>query len=1459
MGADADHPTDQTLRAYGLGKLDDVSCGSVSKHLESCPDCRRRVAEMSSDSFLGRLRDAQGSPEMSATGRSQLGGSFTDRGPAVAIAPPAADNLPPGLVDHPDYEVIRELGRGGMGVVYLVRNKLMGRLEVLKVVGGHLVERPGVRDRFLREVQSAAKLQHKNIVTAYSAMRLGESIVLAMEYVDGDDLAKEVKSGGPMPVINACYFIYQAALGLQHAHERGMVHRDIKPANLIVAREGKKAIVKVLDFGLAKVTSEGQADSGLTREGQMLGTPEYIAPEQIRDAQSADIRADIYSLGCTFYYLLTGGPPFRGEHLWDIYQAHFSMQAGPLNLVRPDVPVELAALVAKMMAKDPRRRFQTPGEVARELTRFFKPAASQPSASSAEMSRINPASTPTQTSGIGPAPARPATEGAVPIPARRGPSKPGAEGVAWESLIEFKETEESIVPAKPRPDPKPKPVLEPATAEAPVSQPPWVWASVAAGVLLLGLVAAWAAWVLKVKTPNGVIVLGGLPEQAEVLVDGGTVSVRWPDGGGPAEITVPAGKHKVKVKKDGIETSGDEVTVRAGGKEELTVRFVPLDDSRRGKDGPPADTSSRPNISKSASGKDQAWPDFVPVERDRRAAEAVLSLGGAVTIRGAEDEEEIKPGDGLPAAPFKLVRVKLVNKPELVDAGLEPLRGLSNVVEVDLSNAKNITDAGLERLQSLRQLDVLRLRETRVTDSGLVHLQALTKLRQLDLYHTQLTNEGLVNLRSLAQLESLNLGSTRVTGAGLVDLQKLTNLRHLYLWDQRVTDAGLAHLKGLGQLESLELVGSPVTDAGLAHLKGLTKLRHLSLYRTQVTGAGLADPQALGQINWLSLRWTPATDAGLVHLRNLPQLEWLDLADTTVTDAGIAHLRSLSQLKYLDLTKAKVTAAGVEGLKKSLPACRIIADPAALEKLAGSSASTVPTNGFVALFNGKDLSGWAGAVDDYDVVDGILSCKSGKPSVAIYEPVERSDFVARVEFRLASGAESGMEIRYSGQGNGGFTSMCEIQILDDTHPKYANVDARLFNGSAWGMAAAKRGHLKPLGEWNVQEVTVRGSTIKVELNGVVILDTDLAPIREFVGGKPHPGKDRTSGYFGIQSGPGTNQGSVQYRKIEIKELNGASGTAGLPASSVGSPTRTQVVKPTVPSAAKSKAQKNSASRKSAKSKGADALQQGSISNSIGMTLKLIPAGEFFMGSPDSDMEAEKHEKPSHRVRISKPFYLGVREVTQAQYEAVMGNNPSWFSANGGGRDKVAGQSTDRYPVENVSWLDAVQLCNKLSDKERKKPFYEIDGKDIRVPDWNGQGYRLPTEAEWEYACRANASTPTRYSFGLYAAELGESGWFEGNSENRTHPVGQKKPNGFGLYDMHGNVWEWCWDWYGEGYYNQSAADDPTGPAEASHRVIRGGSWGSGPRIARSALRDWYVPGLRFNDLGFRLVLGQSGR
>ncbi len=263
-----------------------------------------------------------------------------------------------------------------------------------------------------------------------------------------------------------------------------------------------------------------------------------------------------------------------------------------------------------------------------------------------------------------------------------------------------------------------------------------------------------------------------------------------------------------------------------------------------------------------------------------------------------------------------------------------------------------------------------------------------------------------------------------------------------------------------------------------------------------------------------------------------------------------------------------------------------------------------------------------------------------------------------------------------------------------------------------------------------------------------------------------------------------------------------------------------------------------------------------ISPSTQMEFVRIEPGEFTMGLPNADKEAEADEKPPHRVRIS-PFYLGMTEVTQGQYAAVMRNNPSHFSQTGGGIGQVFGQPTDRLPVENVSWLDAIKFCNALSKKDVLKAYYEIAGENVRVPNKSASGYRLPTEAEWEYACRAG--TTTRYSFGDDPRELGGYAWHSGNSGGMTHPVGQRRRNAFGLYDMHGNVWEWCWDLYDSAYYARSPVDDPPGASGGSLRVFRGGCWGYDPGRCRSARCNGCAPGYRYSDVGFRLALGRSGR
>jgi formylglycine-generating enzyme required for sulfatase activity len=248
---------------------------------------------------------------------------------------------------------------------------------------------------------------------------------------------------------------------------------------------------------------------------------------------------------------------------------------------------------------------------------------------------------------------------------------------------------------------------------------------------------------------------------------------------------------------------------------------------------------------------------------------------------------------------------------------------------------------------------------------------------------------------------------------------------------------------------------------------------------------------------------------------------------------------------------------------------------------------------------------------------------------------------------------------------------------------------------------------------------------------------------------------------------------------------------------------------------------------------------------IGIELKRIPAGEFLMGSPDSDPSAWENEKPRHRVQISRPFYLGVYPVTQGEYAQVVRKYPSYFSG------------AEKLPVEWVSWFEAVEFCNAVSANEGLPPFYAIDGEMVEVPDWDGPGYRLPAEAEWEYACRAGTST--RYSFGDDEKLLGEFAWYWENSGGQTHPVGTKKPNGSGIHDMHGNVWEWCWDWFGAGYYKQSPRGDPRGPAGTNLRVARGGSWNYLPRGCPAALRRGSVPGYRSFNLGMRVARFPAGR
>ncbi|GIW79635.1 MAG: hypothetical protein KatS3mg105_1442 [Gemmatales bacterium] len=281
------------------------------------------------------------------------------------------------------YRILDQIGRGGMGRVFKAVHQTMNRIVALKIVSSSLVKTERARKMFQREVRAAARLMHPNIVTAYDANQIGDRYYLVMEFVDGPNLEQLVREYGPLPVPVACEFIRQACLGLQAASELGMVHRDIKPANLLVQgtnTPNQRCIVKILDFGLARLHANVD-DTGVyegtieTHQNSVVGTPDYLSPEQAADLHKADIRSDLYSLGCTMYFLLTGQVPFPGQSSLDKLVQHSTATPVPIQVLRPEVSTEVAAIVNKLMAKAPEDRFQTPAELAEALAPFAENCA----------------------------------------------------------------------------------------------------------------------------------------------------------------------------------------------------------------------------------------------------------------------------------------------------------------------------------------------------------------------------------------------------------------------------------------------------------------------------------------------------------------------------------------------------------------------------------------------------------------------------------------------------------------------------------------------------------------------------------------------------------------------------------------------------------------------------------------------------------------------------------------------------------------------------------------------------------------------------------------------------------------------------------------------------------------------------------------------------------------------------
>ncbi|MCB9941824.1 MAG: protein kinase [Planctomycetaceae bacterium] len=354
------HIGDDQLTDYLLGRLADADHAAVEDHLDQCSECEQRAAAATpSDPLVGLLSSvSESEPDESANLASNLSHNWMSSG-VEANSPSAQSQVPRELLEHGRYRVIRPLGSGAMGTVWLAEHMVMQRLVALKVMRPEWIGKAGALERFSREVHAAAKLKHINVVDAYDAEHIGDTLFLVAEYVDGETLA-ELLLDGSLPVTEACRAVRDAACGLAHAHDAGLVHRDVKPSNLIRSRTG---VVKVLDFGLVMAFRGG---SSLTGANMLVGTPDYVAPEQAEDPTRADARSDLYSLGCTLYHLLGGEPPFNAVSTLKKLDAH--RYTDPPRLRK--IPTELQRILSRMMAKKPNERFQSATEVVEALKPF---------------------------------------------------------------------------------------------------------------------------------------------------------------------------------------------------------------------------------------------------------------------------------------------------------------------------------------------------------------------------------------------------------------------------------------------------------------------------------------------------------------------------------------------------------------------------------------------------------------------------------------------------------------------------------------------------------------------------------------------------------------------------------------------------------------------------------------------------------------------------------------------------------------------------------------------------------------------------------------------------------------------------------------------------------------------------------------------------------------------------------
>jgi Leucine-rich repeat (LRR) protein len=780
----AHHPAAAELADFAQGRLSPDRARAVERHVEDCPACGELLlSQPDDDSLLGLARRAQ--PMLLAGAEAAHAG---------VVGTSAGRAVPPELAAHPRYRIVRHLGDGGMGAIYLAEHRVMQRLVALKVILPELIANPESVERFHREIRAAARLSHPNIVTAYDAEQAGDAHLLVMEYVEGQTLAGLIARHGPLPVSEACEYVRQAALGLQHAHERRLVHRDLKPHNLMLTAAGSPRLVKILDFGLARFASEPDTAAQLTRSRLVMGSPDYMAPEQADDPRLADVRADLYSLGCTLFHLLTGQVLFPTESSQLKLIAH-RRQPPPLD----GLPPPLSSILTRLLAKRPEERYQTPIEAAAALSALVNAGSHSP----IYVQRPSPQATA--------AAYLPAVE-VLPRPRRTGTFRRrrrrwigfvslllvgllAAAGIVAVSRIRTDQGEPETGRGTTEPGPEAKRVDPDRKG---------------------------AEWVLSI---GGAV---NVNEEVREIKD-------------PADL--PRGSFRLtRVELFNNKKVNDRGLANLEGCTHLTNLWL---ENTWVSDAGLANFKDRKNLT------------YLNLQGTRVSDAGLAHFKGCTKLTALWLGNTPVGDEGLANFDDckKLTELSLQHT-QVSDAGLAHFKDCTNLRIVYL-NQTQVSDAGLAHFKGCTNLRELHVFGTRVTDECLASLKDCNNLSLLNLYGTRVSDAGLVYLKDCKDLTTLWLGGTQVSDEGLAYLKGFKSLKTLGLDRTRVSDVGLVHLKDCKNLTNLNLRETKVTAPMIEELKKALPRCKIEWTGGVIEPRGSLGPDRKGAAEYAPLACTP--------------------------------------------------------------------------------------------------------------------------------------------------------------------------------------------------------------------------------------------------------------------------------------------------------------------------------------------------------------------------------------------------------------------------------------------------------------------------------------------------------------------------------------------------------------------------------------------------------------------------